>query len=77
MVRYYFSVTNGRPFNNTDGLELPDLESARAEAVGFARDLMRMEPARQDWSSWVIQVTDERQRVVFNLAFTEVIKAYR
>jgi hypothetical protein len=42
--------SGGRPFNDIDGLELPDIEAARAEAIGLARDLMRMEPEQQDWS---------------------------
>jgi hypothetical protein len=42
--------SGGRPFNDIDGLELPDIEAARAEAIGRARDLMRMEPEQQDWS---------------------------
>jgi hypothetical protein len=71
MPRYYFSVTNGRPFNDTDGLELPDLAAVRQEALGFARDLIRMEPERQDWSSWAVRVTDEAQRSVLDLSFSE------
>lgn len=73
MARYYFSITNGHPFNDTDGLELRDLAAARTEAIGFARDLMLMEPARREWSSWAIQVTDELQTVVLNLAFSEAV----
>ena len=61
MPRYYFSITNGRPFNDMDGLELPDLAAARQEAIGFARDLIRMEPERRDWSSWAVRVTGEAQ----------------
>ena len=33
--RYYFSLKNGRPFHDVDGLELPDLDAARTEAVGL------------------------------------------
>ena len=73
MPRYYFSLTNGRNFNDTDGLELPDLAAVREEAIGFARDLMRMEPERQDWSSWAVHVTDESQSSVFDLSFLEVV----
>jgi hypothetical protein len=71
MPRYYFSVTNGRPFNDTDGLELPDLAAARQEALGFARDLIRMEPEQRDWSSWTVCVTDEAQTSVLELSFLE------
>jgi len=39
--RYCLSLANG--------LELTDA-AARAESIGYARDVMRMEPPRQDWS---------------------------
>jgi hypothetical protein len=69
MPRYYFSIANGRSFDDVDGLELPDIAAARAEAIGFASDLMRMEPERRDWSAWVVRVTDEGQKPVFDLPF--------
>jgi uncharacterized protein DUF6894 len=72
MPRYYFSLKNGRPFDDVDGLELPDVDAARKEAIGFARDVMRMEPERRDWTSWVVCVTDETQRSVFEVAFADV-----
>jgi uncharacterized protein DUF6894 len=72
MLRYYFSLKNGRLYNDTDGLELPDIEAARTEAVGFARDLMRLEPERRDWSGWVVCVTDEAQNSVLKVLFSEV-----
>jgi hypothetical protein len=54
MSHYYFSIANGRAFNDVDGSELPDIEAARTEAIGFAGDLMRMERERRDWSDWVV-----------------------
>jgi len=69
MPRYYFSLANGRSFDDVDGLELPDVEAARTEARGFAGDLMRMQPERRDWSGWVVRVTDEGQKPVFDLPF--------
>jgi hypothetical protein len=71
MPRYYFSLANGRVFNDVDGLELPDLIAARAEAIGFARDLMRLEPERRDWARWTVRVTDEDQQPLFDLPFIE------
>ena len=57
MARYYFSIKNCRPFNDTDGLELPHLAAVRSEAIGFARDLMLMEPERREWSRWAVIVS--------------------
>jgi hypothetical protein len=71
MIRYFFSLMNEQPFDDTDGLELPDLTAAHEEAVGFARDLMRLKPKRQDWSNWAVCVTDEDRKTVLNVPFTE------
>jgi hypothetical protein len=71
MPRYYFHVTNKRPFEDIDGLELSDLEEVREEAAGLARDLMRMESSRRDWSHWAVRVTDEATKPVLNLAFAD------
>ncbi|HEY8006959.1 MAG TPA: hypothetical protein VIE66_09240 [Methylocella sp.] len=73
MIRYFFSIIGGRPFNDIDGLELPDIEAARVEAKGLACDLMRIEPERQDWSSWSIHVTNENHEDIFDLAFSEAV----
>jgi hypothetical protein len=48
------------------------LNAARAEAIGFAGDLMRMEPDRRDWSDWVVRVTDEARNQLFDLPFPSV-----
>lgn len=45
------------------------MAEVHAEAIGFARDLMRLEPLRRDWSRWVVRVTDDNQNSVFNLPF--------
>jgi hypothetical protein len=34
---------------------------------------MRMEPERQDWSSWSVQVTDEKHKVLINIDFSEAV----
>jgi len=72
MSRYYFSLTNGRTFNDTDGLKLPNLAAVREEAI-VARDLIRMEPERRDWSSWAVRVTDSAEKSVLNLLFSEAL----
>ena len=65
MPHYYFSITSEQPFDDIDGLELPDLAAAREEAIGFALDLMRLEPSRHDWLGWVVRVTGEDQEHLF------------
>jgi hypothetical protein len=71
MPRYYFSITSKQPFDDIDGLELPDLAAAREEAIGFALDLMRMEPSRHDWLGWAVRVTGQDQEHLFDLPFLD------
>jgi hypothetical protein len=71
MPRYYFSITSERPFDDVDGLDLPDLAAAREEASGFARDLIRMEPGQRNWLSWSVRVTGEDQQQLFDLPFLD------
>jgi hypothetical protein len=73
MRRYYFSITNCRPFEDVDGLELSDLEAAREEANGFALDMMRIEPRRRDWGGWSVRVTGEQQEHLFDLRFLDAV----
>jgi hypothetical protein len=40
MPRYYFHLHNGATARDEEGRELPDLETARQEAIKAARELM-------------------------------------
>jgi hypothetical protein len=71
MPRYYFNIVDGRRFDDAEGLELPDTAAARAEAVAIARDLMRIDPTRTDWSEWLVQVTNEHRQIAFDLLFRD------
>lgn len=71
MPRYYFSVAGGKPFDDVDGLELPDIVAAHAEALGFARDLMRIDCDRRDWAGWSVVVTDDDHQAVLDLPFVD------
>lgn len=39
MARYYFSISNGQPFSDRDGEELPDDHAAWQEALRTVRDV--------------------------------------
>ena len=51
-------LTDGRLFEDIDGLELSGLSAAREEAKGLARDLARGQILGRDWSKWTVIVTD-------------------
>ena len=74
MPRYYFNLQNGTPFEDSDGLDLPNLAAARDEATGFARDMMRNKPNKHDWSDWIVRVEDENRKRVFELPFVEAAR---
>lgn len=70
MPRYHFNVEDGRSTPDPEGTELPDLESARREAVRLAGRLLDDDPA-QFWSHglWRVVVTDDAGRTLFTLDF--------
>ncbi|MDR3461286.1 MAG: hypothetical protein P4L76_03085 [Beijerinckiaceae bacterium] len=72
MPRYFFHLENARPFRDVDGLELPDIDAAHDEAVGLARDIMRLEPGRRNWSKWTVSVTDGNESRVLQIPFSDV-----
>ena len=74
MPRYYFNIENDSVFDDPDGLDLPDAVSARDEALGLARDLMRLQPERLEWTDYKVRVTDESGRPVLDLPFADVAR---
>ena len=67
MPRYKFHFTDGKSIVSDDrGMNLQNDQAAIGEAYHIARDL-RDSPPDEDWSSWVIEVTDEAGRRVIAL----------
>ena len=56
---FHFKLTNGCRVEDIEGLELPDVASAREEAVGLASDLARKRLFDRSWSGWTVIVTNE------------------
>src|SRR5215475_6476914 len=65
MPRYGFHLTNGQSWSGAGELDLPDDEAARIEADLTASDLQDI--PGEDWSEWIIEVTDEKGRLVVTL----------
>jgi len=68
--RYHFNVEDGQSIPDPEGTVLPDLESARREAVRMAGRLLDDDPAHF-WSTgeWRVVVTDDAGRTLFTLEF--------
>jgi len=69
MTRYYFHVKGEQPFIDDEGLDLPGIEAARAEAEGFVRDCKRTGLLARKWPGWSVSVTDENGTAVLEVAF--------
>jgi hypothetical protein len=68
--RYFFHVHDGAELPDEDGTELPDLASARNEAVRLAGASLK-DHAQAFWNEeqWSIDVTDEDGLMLFSLTF--------
>jgi uncharacterized protein DUF6894 len=57
---FHFKLTDGSVVEDIEALELSDLDAAREEAVGLARDLTRETfGRRREWSNWTVIVADD------------------
>jgi hypothetical protein len=72
MARYFFHIDDGKHLPDRDGLELPNLKAARAEAVKAAGSMIRDEDesSLERSSAWQMAVTDEADQLMFTLRFS-------
>ena len=56
MPRYFFNVDGEPP--DSEGLELPDSDAARAEAIRAAGEMLRDIDGAFDGGEWVMRVTE-------------------
>ena len=70
MPRYFFNIQDGRATPDQEGTELPDMETARAEAVRLSGEVLR-DTGAQYWRhpEWRLEVLDESGRTLFRLRF--------
>lgn len=70
MPRYYFNVRDGFDLDEDDeGVELPDIESARAEALATVEELR--EELGADAAGIELEVTDEEGRRLLTVPFLQ------
>ncbi len=76
MPLYYFHMTNGlRVFRDYEGVELPNLRTARTYALADARDVMhRDRSGSEDWSLWTFEITDEKGAYALTVPFSDAEK---
>lgn len=71
MPLFHFNLRDGAYYPDRDGTELPDLRTARVEAVKLAGQLLLDRP-EEFWEGkeWQVEVTDHSGLVLFRLDFT-------
>ena len=66
MPRYFFHSLNGHTDHDVDGVELPNDDAARSQAVIYAGELLRADPMRVwDYGTLRVQVTNVTNDVLF------------
>ena len=75
MPRYYFHVEDDHIEIDRVGVELPDIQSAREEAVSAAGQMLRDGAAKSLWSGkpwrmWVTQSPFANEKPLFVLRFS-------
>ncbi len=76
MAHYYLHIRNGVEFTeDPEGADFPDLEAARTEAVGAARELMSEAILKGLLLlSHNVDIADEAGRVVLSVPFREAVR---
>ncbi len=71
MARYYFNIYDGQTPADDDGTELPDVYTARKEAIRLCGEILREVRCSFDSESdWRLEVTDDHDNRLFILRFS-------
>lgn len=76
MPRYYLHIRQGdQLIEDPEGVERPDLDAARAEAVNGIRDLIgaAIRQGQDDWLNDGIVIADETGRELMTIPFIEAL----
>jgi hypothetical protein len=76
MPRYFFNLRNDLSADDEEGLDLPDLESARKCAVKYAVEMAGVSVAEHQHLDLHhrIEVVDEARTPLFTVEFGDVVK---
>ena len=72
MPRYFFHIRDGNDLTkDSEGLDLPDLDAARAQALERACRIWSERPPEPGRNNQTFEVTDEAGAVVLTVDFAE------
>lgn len=70
MSRYFFHVMNGRVVIDTVGVELPDMDRVRTEAIRASGQMLSDGEHSWKGQAWQMIVTDETKAIVYGVNFS-------
>ena len=75
IMRCYFNLINGTDrIVDTDGIEVRDLDQARAQAMKAIQELREEDDAEPgDWLDWTLEATDSSGVVLFSIPLGVVL----
>lgn len=68
MARYFFHIMNGKAEIDTVGVELPDLETVRTEAITSAGEMISKGDQTWGGNAWQMVVADNEGTIVFGVS---------
>ena len=68
MPVFHFDTTNGIAHPDIEGIVLPDIAAARAEALRFAGEVMRDNATFWTNTGWTLTVTDQAGLTLFMIS---------
>jgi hypothetical protein len=79
MPRFYFDIRlkNGTILEDELGIELPDAEAARQEAIAGAVGLRQENAGRWNQTACTFEVSDSEHRQLFTLPFDVAVRPAR
>ena len=67
-MRLYFDLQKGtEAIRDEDGIEVSDVDAARAEALNTIREMRSEDREPPDWTGWKLAVADESGALLFSL----------
>jgi hypothetical protein len=74
VAKFYFDLVGDKAIFDNRGVNLKNIDAARAHAVTFARELMATRPElfREAWSTCSVQICNGNMERMFTIPFTEL-----
>jgi hypothetical protein len=75
MPRYHFNIFNNVDAVDREGVELPNIAAAKAEAIAGAREIIaaHIKDGKPIYSEHWVEITDEKGNVLHEVRFGDLV----